>query len=58
MIINPVAVKALQNVLSEIASVLSTTTPLPEGRTVRCLELIQTAKALIVDMEKRAGQVH
>ena len=57
MFIDPVAFKALQNTLSEIETLISTATPLPEDRTPRCLELLQTAKALMSDMTKRASRV-
>ncbi|HMF97131.1 MAG TPA: hypothetical protein VKE96_22690 [Vicinamibacterales bacterium] len=57
MFIDPVAFKALQNTLSDIEALISKTTPLPENRTPRCLELLQTAKALMSDMMKRASRV-
>ncbi len=57
MFIDPVAIKALQNMRGETETLTSTTTPLPENRTGRCLELIQTAKALTVDILKRAHRV-
>jgi hypothetical protein len=44
--------------LSEIETLISTTTPLPENRTARCLELIQTAKAVTNDILKRTSRVH
>jgi len=56
MFIDPVAFKALQNMLSDIEALISTT-PLAEDRTPRCLELLQTAKALMSDMMKRASRV-
>lgn len=58
MLIDPVPIKALQNMLGEIEMLISTTTPLPENRTGRCLELIQAAKALTNDILKRASRVH
>jgi hypothetical protein len=57
MFIDPVAFKALQNILSEVEAVISTSTPLPEKRTPHCLELLQTAKALMNDMVRRASRV-
>jgi hypothetical protein len=57
MFVDPVAVTALQNMLGDIETLISTTTPLPEGRTGRCLELLAAAKALIDDMTKRASRV-
>ena len=58
MLIDPVPIKALQNMLGEIEMLISTTTPLPENRTSRCLELIRVAKALTNDILKRASSVH
>ena len=58
MLIDPVPIKAIQNMLVEIESLISTTTPLPENRTVRCLELLQAAKAVTNDILKRASRVH
>ena len=46
MLIDPVPIIAIQNMLVEIESLISTTTPLPENRTARCLELLQTAKSV------------
>jgi len=57
MYVDPVAIKALQNVLAEIETLISTTSPLPENRTARCLELLQTARALMADMTKRAARI-
>src|SRR5262245_60897189 len=57
MFIDPVAFKALQNTLSDIEALISTATALPEDTTPRCLELLQTAKALMNDMLKRASTV-
>jgi len=57
MFIDPVAIKALQNVLAEIETLISTTSPLPENRTARCVELLQTAKALTNDMMKRGSRI-
>jgi hypothetical protein len=58
MLIDPVPIKALHNMLAEIETLISTTTPLPENRTARCLELLQAAKALTNDILKRASRVH
>ncbi len=57
MFVDPVAIKALQNMLGEIEALISTTSPLPENRTARCLELLAAAKALTKDMVKRGGRV-
>jgi hypothetical protein len=58
MLIDPVPIKALQHMLAEIETLISTTTSLPENRTARCLELLQAAKALTNDILKRASRVH
>jgi len=58
MLIDPIPIKALQNMLAEIETLISTTTPLPENRTTQCLELLQAAKALTNDILKRASRVH
>ena len=58
MLIDPVPIKALQNILVEVETLISTRTPLPENRTARCLELLQAAKALTNDILKRASRVH
>ena len=58
MFVNPVAIKALQNMLGELETLISTTTPLPENRTARCIELLATARALTNDMVKRGSRVH
>ena len=57
MFVDPVAIKALQNMLGEIETLISTTAPLPENRTARCIELLEAAKALTNDMTKRPGRV-
>lgn len=57
MFVDPVAIKARQKMLGEIETFISTTTPLPENRTARCLELLQTAKALTCDMLKRGNRI-
>ena len=57
MFVDPVAIKALENMLGEIETLISTTTPLPENRTARCLELLETAKALMNDIRKRASRI-
>jgi hypothetical protein len=45
--------KALKNLISETDLVLSTTTPLPENRTLRCRELLSAALALTDDLLKQ-----
>jgi hypothetical protein len=57
MFVDPVAIKALQNMLGEIQTLLSTTPPLPDNRTARCADLLEAAKALTNDMIKRGSRV-
>jgi hypothetical protein len=49
---NHAAYESLENLLSEIDLLLSTTTPLPENRTPRCRELLGAALAIIDDLLK------
>ena len=58
MLIDLVPIKAIQNMLAEIESLLSSTTPHPEKRIARCLELLQAAKAITNDILTRASRVH
>ena len=55
--VDPVAIKALQNMLGEIETLISTTAPLPENRTAQCMELLAAAKALMNDITKRGSRV-
>ena len=58
MFIDPVAFKALQNILSEVEALISTAPTSPtEDATRHCLELLETAKALMNNMMKRASTV-
>ena len=57
MFVDPIALKALQNMLAEIETLISTTTSLPDKRTAQCLELLAAAKALTHDMTKRGSRV-
>jgi hypothetical protein len=57
MFVDPVAIKALQDMLGEIETLISTTTPLPENRTARCVELLEAAKVLTNDMMKRGSRI-
>jgi NAD(P)H-dependent FMN reductase len=47
------SIKALKNLISEADLILSTTEPLPEGRTPRCRELLSSALALADDLLKQ-----
>ncbi|PYR90786.1 MAG: hypothetical protein DMF84_19300 [Acidobacteria bacterium] len=41
---------ALRNMIAEVETLISTTTPLPENRTARSLELLRAALVLTDDM--------
>ena len=58
MLIDPIPIKALQNMITEVEILISTTTPLPENRTARCLELLQAAKAVTSDILKHVNRVN
>ena len=57
MFVDPVSMKALQNMLAEIETLISTPSPPLENRTAHCLELLQAARALLNDMVKRASRI-
>ena len=57
MFVDPVAIKALQNMLDEIETLICSTAPLPETRTAQCVELLAAAKALMNDMTKRGSRI-
>jgi hypothetical protein len=44
------SLEALRNIISQLDLLISTTTPLPENRTARCLELLRAATALTNDL--------
>ena len=44
------SVEALKNIIAEVETLISTATPMPENRTARCLELLQTARILADDL--------
>lgn len=52
------SIEAIENMIAEVELLISTTTPLPENRTPRCLELLKAAKALTADMLKREPRIH
>jgi hypothetical protein len=53
------SIEALQNMIEQVELLISTTTPMPENRSGRCLELLKAAKALTDDMlQKRATGIH
>lgn len=57
MFIDPVAVRALQNMLAEIEALISTSSPDADTAAARCLELVQAARALTNDMMKRGIRI-
>jgi hypothetical protein len=57
MFIDPVAFKALQNIVAEVETVIAARGPLGDDDRVRCLELLRTAKALMDDIVKRASSI-
>jgi hypothetical protein len=50
------SLQALKNLLTETDLLISTTEPLPENRTPRCLELLRAALALTDDLLKQSGK--
>ena|ERR1017187_8775801 len=50
------SLQALKNLLTETELVISTSDPLPENRTPRCLELLRAALALTDDLLKQTGK--
>ena len=46
------SIDALKRMISEVETLISTTTPLPENRTARCLELLRAAAALADDLAR------
>src|ERR1019366_5280232 len=50
------SLQALKNLLTETDLLISTTEPLPESRTPRCLELLRAALALTDDLLKQTGK--
>jgi hypothetical protein len=47
------SINALTRMLAEVETLISTTTPMPENRTDRCLELLHAARMLAEDLQKR-----
>ncbi|HKB09447.1 MAG TPA: hypothetical protein VKD69_02295 [Vicinamibacterales bacterium] len=58
MVIDPIPIKALQNMLTEIEMLISTPRPPTEKTVAQCLELVRTAKALTTDILKHASRIH
>ena len=50
------SLQALKNLLTETDLLISTTEPLPENRTPRCLELLRASLALTDDLLKQGGK--
>jgi hypothetical protein len=46
------SIDALKNMLAEVELLLTTTAPLPENRTPRCVELLRAASALADDLRR------
>jgi hypothetical protein len=46
------SLEALANMIAQVEVLISTTAPLPENRTARCLELLRAAKALADDLAR------
>jgi hypothetical protein len=53
------SITALKNIIEQVETLISTTAPMPENRTPRCLELLKAAKALADDLGRgRVEKVH
>jgi hypothetical protein len=50
--------EALKNIITQVEDLISTTVPLPENRTPRCLELLRAAKALADDLGRESATKH
>jgi hypothetical protein len=57
MFVDPISIKALQNMLAELETVISTEIAPRGNKTARSIELLQAARALIADMVKRASTI-
>lgn len=57
MFVDPVAMKALQNVLAELDALISATTVLSDDRLASCRELVHTAKTLTREILQRSSRV-
>jgi hypothetical protein len=51
------SIEALTRIIEEVETIISTTTPMPENRSARCLELFRAAKALAADLGRQGGKV-
>jgi hypothetical protein len=49
------SVEALKRMLSQVETLISTTTPLPENRSARCVELLRAASALTDSLRSKRG---
>ncbi len=49
------SVEALKNIISQVDLLISTTEPMPENRTSRCLELLKAAAVLVDDLAQQAA---
>jgi hypothetical protein len=57
MFVDPVAMKALQNMLAELDALMSATTVLSAERMVGCRELVHAAHTLTRDILQRSSRV-
>lgn len=49
------SLEALRNMIEQVELLVSTTEPLPENRTPRCLELLKASLALVDDIDRQAA---
>jgi hypothetical protein len=52
------SIDAITNMITEVETIISTTDPLPENRTERCLELLRAMKALTRDLARQTSRTH
>lgn len=57
MFVDPISIQALQDMLADLETLISTEVALQQTKTARCLELIRAARALTTDMVKRASRI-
>jgi len=49
------SIAALKNLIAQVETLISTTAPMPENRSARCLELLRAAAALTDDLSRHGG---
>jgi hypothetical protein len=52
------SIEALKNMIAEVENLISTTAPMPENRSARCLELLRAALALADDLQRIPATKH